>query len=326
MIQNAKVAGVEVEYKSYAKQLVERGHPEFSMSRSEIMSFSLNPKRWLDGYRDDEGNDATDWGSLIECLAGLNGTFSERYAVAPAEYEDEKTGKKKLWNWNANACKAWREEQGEREVVKAETYGRAKDALEALRDDSEVRDVFWCSKKQVMVCGEWRDKATMLEIPIRCLIDLVPAADQSVYGKFLGDLKTARNGNPDTWARVVDDSGYDIQAALSLDLYAAATKEDRCEWLFVVQENVKPYHVVKPLPALSAEFIAFGRAKYQLALREYAQCLGTKRWPSYSTSNRIVFGPCQYIPPDTLWKYRETGGAVHSRPEYQPDENAGITP
>ncbi len=319
MITNAKIVGVGVSYEDYSRQEFHRGDPQFSMSRSELMSFALNPKRWLDGYNEDrEDTEATIFGSLVECLAGLNGKFDERYAVAPAEYKDEKTGKMKPWTFAANACKAWREEQGEREVIKAELFGKAKDAVAALTADEDVASIFACSKKQVMVCGEWRDKATGLSIPIRSLIDLVPSASHICWRRFICDLKTARNGNPDVWARVTDDSGYDIQAALSMALYAEATKEDRTDWVFVVQENVKPYHVVKPLPALSAEFITFGRAKYQIALRDYAQCLATKHWPSYSTGNRLVFGPCQYVGPETLWKYRETGGAVQSRTDYEP--------
>lgn len=317
-IQNAKIVACGVCYEDYSRQTFERGHSEFSMSRGEIVSFAVNPKRWLDGYKENESTDATDWGQLVECLAGLNGKFDDRYAIAPAYYVNDK-GEDKPWNWNANACKQWREDQGEREIIKAETFGRANDALDALRGDPDISELFACSKKQVMVCGEWADKGSQLKIPVRCLIDIVPSQPHERFGKWLCDFKTSRNGNPDTWARVVDDGGYDIQAALMLDLYTMATKEDRTDFVHIVQENVKPYHVVKPFPALTAEFIYYGRAKYQSALQLYAQCLATNRWPSYSTGNRIVAFGCQYVGPDTLWKYRETGGAVQSRIEYQPE-------
>jgi hypothetical protein len=309
MILNSKIVATGVDYDTYAKQTVDRGHPEFSMSRGEIMSFAENPKRWLDGYQDNEATDSKDWGQLIECMVGLSGRFDDLYAIAPAEYEDEK-GKKKPWNWNANFCKAWRDDQGGREVIKAEHFGKAKDAVSALRQNADVMELFAHSKNQVMVCGEWRDEPTGIVVPLRCLIDLLPINSHGRFGKWIADFKTTKNGNPDSWARVVDDFGYDIQASLSTDLYVSATKEDRVEWVHVVQENVKPYHVVTPLPALTVEFVTYGREKFRAALRLYAQCLATGKWPSFPTRNRLVFGGVQYIDPSELYSYRQSGGLV----------------
>lgn len=319
VIVSAKIIGDRISYEAYSRQTVQRGDPQFIMSRGELVSCAFNPKRWRDGYQEDKGDtDATRWGSLIECMAGLSGNFDDFYAVAPAEYKDDK-GNVKPWNWNANVCKEWREEQGEREVIKSDLREKAELAVEALEADDDVAALFEHSRKQVMVTGFWKDKATTLEIPIRCLIDLVPDWSHPVFGKALGDFKTARNGCPDSWGKVVDDCGYDVQAALSLDLYTKATGEDRFEWLHPVQENVHPYHVVKPIPALTLEFIAFGRAKYQIALREYAACIAAGRWPSYSTGNRVVIGPTQLIGPESVYRYREAGGAVAGRMDYQPD-------
>lgn len=323
MIVSAKVVGAGVTYDVYSRQAegVKRGSKEFVMSRSELTNFASNPKRWLDGYRedDDTDTDATRWGSLIECLAGLNGDFEERYAVAPAEYADEKTGKMKPWTFAANVCKAWREEQGDREVIKSELRDNAEKAVAALQSDAEVSELFNCSQKQVMIVGVWKDKTTGVEIPLRCLLDLVPDAAHPVFGKCLADFKTARNGSPDTWARVTDDANYDVQAALSLSLRVKATGEDRVDWIHAVQENVHPYHVVKPMPALTMEFIAYGRAKYEAALLSYARCLADGVWPSYPTRDRLVLAapPCQLIGPDSLYSYRQSGGLPPERRDYE---------
>ena len=207
MIASSKVIGAGVSYETYSRQApgVVRGNREFIMSRSELTNFASNPKRWLDGYRedDDTDTDATVWGNLIECLAGLNGDFEERYAVAPAEYADEKTGKMKPWTFAANVCKAWREEQGERNVIKSELRDKAEKAVAALQADADVSELFACSQNQVMVAGVWRDKETGLEIPLRCLLDLVPDVAHPVFSKTLADFKTCRNGCPDFWAREI---------------------------------------------------------------------------------------------------------------------------
>lgn len=323
MIVSAKVVGAGIAYDVYSRQSegVKRGSKDFVMSRSELTNFASNPKRWLDGYRedDDSDTDATKWGNLIECLAGLNGDFDERYAVAPAEYADEKTGKMKPWTFAANVCKAWRENQGDREVIKSELRDNAEKAVAALQDDVDVSALFKWSQKQVMVVGVFKDKATGLEIPLRCLIDLVPEHAHSSYGKCLADFKTARNGSPDIWPRVVDDANYDVQAAMSLSLYVKATGEDRTDWLMPVSENVSPYHVVKPMPALTSEFISYGRAKYEAALLSYARCLADGAWPSYPTRDRLVLAapPCQLIGPDSLYSYRQSGGLPPERRDYE---------
>lgn len=333
MITSAKIVGENVPYDVYSGQAagIQRGSKDFIMSRGELTNFASNPKRWLDGYREEESDtDATRWGSLVECLAGLNGKFDDTYAVAPAEYADEKTGKMKPWTFAANVCKAWREEQGDREVIKSELRDNAEKAVAAIQSDAEVSELFKCSQKQVMVVGVWKDKVTGLEIPLRCLIDLLPDAAHPMWGKSAGDFKTARNGSPDIWPRVVDDCGYDVQAALSLALYVAATGEDRIEWIMPVSENVAPYHVVKPMPALTSEFISYGRAKYEAALLSYARCLADGVWPSYPTRDRLVLAapPCQLIGPDSLYSYRQSGGLPPERRDYEAPKQkpaAGLT-
>lgn len=334
MMVSATVIGDKVPYKVYSAQSpgVMRGHKDFAMSRGELMNFASNPRRWKDGYREEESDtDATKWGSMIECLAGLNGDFSELYAVAPETYPDSKTGEPKPWNWNATFCKDWREEQGEREVIKSDLQLKAEAAHEALRSNSDVCGLFDCSRKQVMVVGLWRDGTTGIEIPLRCLLDLVPSKDDPAWGKSLGDFKTARDGNPDSWDRVVNSSGYDIQAALSLMLYTKATGEDRTDWVWPVQENVHPYHVVSPMPSASIEFLKWGRLKIESWLAEYARCLSSGNWPSYSTGNRIVIDRphVQIIGPESIYAYRESGGIPPMLQSYQPElkkEPVELTP
>jgi hypothetical protein len=322
VIKNAKVIGRNISYETYSRQGdgVGRGHPDYSVSRSALAEIAVCPKRWRDGVDDDDSTNATEWGSLIDVLLMAPQRFDSLYAVAPAEYRDEKKGEMKKWNWNATVCKQWREDQGDRIVIKSELLKKAQTAMAALMADDDLKSLIACSKFQVMVVGEWHDADTGLIIPIRSLLDIVPDKEHPIWCRDLCDFKTARDGNPDFWARVVDGCAYDIQAMLSTDLYVAATGEDRTDWIFPVQENVHPYHVVKPLPALTSEFQVYGRAKYQSALRLYARCLAKNHWPSYPTGKRMVIGPRQYIGPDSLFKYREQGGGLADRYEAPPEK------
>ena len=331
--KNAKVIGANVSYETYSRQDAKRGDGEFSMSRGELVNFASNPAKWIAGFKEDsEATPSTDWGSMIDCLLTSPEKFDANFAVSPETYPDAKTGEPKPWTGAANFCKAWKKEQGDKTIIKSETMGSAEKAVSALRENQLIAELFSVSKKQVMVAGFWLDEATGLEIPIRVLIDLMPPKDHAIFGKWICDFKTARDGNPAKWPRVIDDHSYDVQAALITDLWIAATGEDRTDFVHIVQENVAPFHVTTPLPALSAEFLQYGRTKYQAALAKYAQCLATNVWPSYAPGGEVMFG-LQMISPDELWSYRKIGGGemakrieYQERPQSKPEENHDVTP
>jgi hypothetical protein len=68
-----------------------------------------------------------------------------------------------------------------------------------------------------------------------------------------------------------------------MDVYNAATGENRVEWLHVIQENTFPWQPGRRY--LSVEFIKEGRAAYYDALRLYCQCLKNNTWPSWDDSS-----------------------------------------
>ena len=341
-ITKAKVIGANVSYETYSRQdeNVSRGNPAFSMSRGELVNFAINPKRWLDGYKaEQEATKATEWGSLLDCLLTDGANFGKRYAVAPATYQakgmkcpscgsvtDSKSCRKcgeerepitieKPWDGKATICKDWEEAQGAKQVIKAELKADADKAVAAIQANPVTRELFEVSAKQVMVIGFWKDEATGIEVPIRCLIDCLPPVDHEDFRKWIVDSKTARDGNPSKWDAVIAKEAYDWQAAIILDLYTAATSEERIDFIHVVQENVFPFHVVDPLPAMSVEFLDWGRAKYRAALRLYCQCLATKKWPSFAPAG-LSFGLTQIISPDNVWAYKSLAGmAEFRRPE-----------
>jgi hypothetical protein len=359
VIINAKIIGENISYENYSRQGpdVKRGDPSFSMSRSELIEFALNPRRWKDGYGlKEENTKSTFWGSIIDCLLTSPEQFESRYSVAPATYArkvmkcpscgsetDSKSCRKcscpreetvtdKPWDSKATVCKEWEESQGDKIVIKSELKQSADLAVKAIGNNPTAAGVFAASMKQVMVIGFWKDELTKLEIPIRCLIDAVPYLD-GPFCKWTIDFKTSRNGNPASWDRTVDDEGYDVQAALIMDLYVAATKEDRVDFVHIVQENMFPFHVVDPPPALSAEYLDWGRNKYRAALRKYCQCIATGNWPSYDVVG-FQMRDCktQIIGPEELYHYKKTCGIVgdhHFVPPPEPetkDENCDTTP
>ena len=289
------------------------------MSRSELVEFAACPAKWILGPQEDDSTPATDWGSMIDCLLTSPDKFDALFAVAPETYPDTKTGEPKPWIGTANFCKAWKAEQGDKTIIKSAVKFSADSAVKAIQENPDVSELLRVSRKQVFCIGFWKDPATKLEIPVRILLDLVPPSDHPTMGKWLADFKTCRNGDPAAWARVVDDQAYDVQAALYFDIYTAASKEDRTDWVFAVQENIAPFHVVSPPMSLTSEFLQWGRLKYQSALTYYCQCLAKNDWPSYRVAG-LQFGKTQLIGPEELWNYKKTAGqgSLDARTEYKP--------
>jgi hypothetical protein len=274
MLKNCIIKGVGVNSDEYHSQTAERGTPEFIMSPSSLKLFNECPSRFIAGYQPPE-SDAKTFGSLLDTLALTPAQFPERYAVKPATYRDAKTGEEKPFNMNATVCKQWASEQDGKVVVSNSDYVEAQTAAKRLMADETIAELIGCSDKQVHVIGDWHDEATKLVIPVQCLIDLAPKSD-SPFQKSLCDLKTTRNASQRPFARQVFTFGWHIQAAMDLALYAAATGEDRCDWLFVAQENYAPFQTGRRL--LSQDFIDIGRHAFQSALKKYARCLKSGLW------------------------------------------------
>jgi hypothetical protein len=277
----AQIVGEGVSIETYKRQDAKRGDRAFIMSRGELVEFNTCPIRWRNGYRED-GTKETEWGSLVDCVLLDNDNFYDRYAIAPAEYPVTKkgvcTGEMKPWNWNATFCDEWRaaEEARGKEVIKAERYSAAVQAVEVLKADEDVFTLLRCSKKQVMIQGVYHDADTQIDVTVRGLIDLLPLEH---FTDSLVDLKTCNSAAPRPWAKAVYDYAYDQQAALYLDLYNAATGEDRNIFRHVIQESYPPYQFEKRM--LSTDFIRIGRTRYVKALKRYCACLQSGVWTGY---------------------------------------------
>jgi hypothetical protein len=317
---NCKIVGDGVDYETYHRQEKRRGDRDYSMSRSELVEFAKCPAKWIKGPKKDDSTSATLFGSLIDCLVTQPDKFDSLYAVAPETYPDSKTGEPKPFTMASKWCKDWRDSQGDKIIIKSGMMEDASAAMTAIGENADASELIKISKKQVFVLGFWKDEATGLEIPVRTLLDMVPDKNHPVMGAWLSDLKTCRNGDPANWDRVVDDGGYDTQGALYTDIYKAATGEDRTDWIFLVVENIAPFHVVNPMPGLTAEFLAWGRLKYEYALTLYCRCLAKNDWPSYPIAG-LQFGKTQSIGPEGLYRYKNSigHGRITEKEDYKPE-------
>lgn len=320
MIKNSQIVGHDIASSVYIRRdtNIKPGDPNFIMSRSSLMSFASNPRKWLEAGVG-EPTESTEWGDLVETPVLSPHLWEQRYVVCPAEYPCEPTKKdprtSRPWNNNATYCKEWNEqvEKDGRLALTAKRKESGDQAVSKLMANPTVASLIRCSRKQVMVMAEWHDPTTGLVVPLKALLDMVPDRHHELFGKCLADLKTSKSAVPRKWDGTIFSFHYDAQAAFHTDLYVAATKEDRTDWVFVVQENKPPYYVADPLPILSAEFKDIGRQKYEQALRQYCWCLTLerKKWPGYSTGNHHVQGVF-YIAEPEQWM---AGAIMNDSPE-----------
>lgn len=280
-----KICGENISPDVYHRQSVERGHPDYMMGRSELDAFNTCAAKWRAGWTPKE-SDATEWGSAFDCLILTPGELPNRFAVCPETYPDTKTKEPKPWTFQANFCKEWREKQGQKTILKADTFNELTAATNSLLADKVSAAFVSCSRKQVMVTALYPDKDTGLTVPVKALIDLVPDAKHEEFGKSLGDLKTATCAAPRVWAREVEKYRLHWQAALYLDAYTSATGEDRLDFRHIIVESDPPYQTARRM--LSPDFIALGRMGYVTALKRYCQCLKTGVWPDYEVAPSVV--------------------------------------
>ncbi len=271
--QNARILGYGLTRASYPNHALPRGDARRSVSQSDLKTIASNPHRWIKGV-DDEGTDAMQFGSLVDCMLLTPDAFAKQYAVTPETYRDEKTGIEKPWTFAAGICKAWRDSQPAGvEIIKAADLAGVNEAVANLKADAAIAALLSGAKAQAMVCADYT-ASNGLVLPVAGLIDIVPASGS----KCLADLKTAKDASPDEWKRVVFYRGYHFQAAFYLDLWNAANPDDcRDTFRHIIAENAEPYEVGRR--ELDAEFIAIGRDQYQHALEAYATCLQTGEWP-----------------------------------------------
>lgn len=282
----------------YHRQMIKRGQREYVMSRGELMEFNHCPHRWLEGV-EPRDTDSTDWGTLIDCLLLQPETFDARYVIAPATYPSKGKGgviTEKPWNRNATYCSDWEELHIGKTVLKIKDHRAAEKAIAVIRQDKHIWELLECSQRSVYATADYLDNATGLIIPVKILVDLEPLKGHPEYGNGLGDFKTSLTAHPGPWPRCVFDRRYHVQAAFYLDVYNAATDEERDTWYHPMQENYAPFEPGRKI--LSQEFVELGRVKYREALVRYAQCLETGHWPGYDENTPRSYKGWSFTEPE----------------------------
>ncbi len=270
------------------------------LSRSDLCAIFTCPHKWLRAgamgkLEPDRPTPSMDFGSLVDCLLLQPARFVEYYLSAPRTYET-KNGETKDWTWKSSTCREWRDEQEAKGfmVCTEEKLAEAKAALFELLNNPkygvQTKRLIANSTHQVFVIAEYHDEETGLIVPVKCLTDIVPFAEDPEFGKCLFDLKTACDASPRKWARAVADNNYHVQAAINLDCHNAVAGTERIEFRHLIIENEAPWEPAFRFLSSGGEvdFVNAGRSKYLAALRTYCRCMKTKEWPSYAPLGMVL--------------------------------------
>ena len=227
------------------------------VSRSMLWDFSQSPWKWFHG-KPKESTPAMEFGSLVHCLAFTPNEYAETYAVS--KYDSFRTKAAQKWRDSMTA-------QGKVCITQAQ-LNAANECAESVLNDPDLQP-FLVNGYKTEVAAYSHIGATK----VRGMIDLVPSK-----GDCLIDLKTTSSfGNAEDLAKLVVRRGYHWQAALYLDLFNAATGQNRTNFVLAFVETSAPYEVA--IVKLTDDFIDQGRAGYMNAIAKYQQCVADNKFP-----------------------------------------------
>jgi PDDEXK-like domain of unknown function (DUF3799) len=215
----------------------------------------------------DVDTDALRIGKAGHVLAFQPDLFEAQFAMSP--YADYRSGEARAWKQTTLAS-------GRLPMKEAELTPLLRMA-DKLRKDPDASKLFQNGMPEMSFAA--KDDATGIWMLTRP--DFTPAS----AGRGLCDYKTTVNGAFEAFGRSVFNYGYDIQAALALDVVAAATGELRpCMW-FISQEKDPPFavsvHRTEPDQLLQA------KRRIRDLLDRIARAIETGVWPGYGPAQPV---------------------------------------
>lgn len=203
--------------------------------------------------------------------------FKERFAVQPATYDDPKTGEEKPWNGNANVCKDWKAKQIGRTILSNDQFQTIRRMADSLASYPNIAGDGLLSG-EIETTLAWQDEKT--GVWLRNRPDVMPRDG------WIVDLKTISSADMRTIQYAVDDYGYDIQLGLGAEGALRVLNVEAATFVLVFIETSPPY--AARLVELTADKVAYGRARARRGIEKFAACLKSGTWPAYEPMEVVV--------------------------------------
>lgn len=233
---------------------------------AKFWAFScLNPKRI-----ERKDSKALDLGRAAHALVLGEPEFASHFVISPFD------------DFRPQKARDWRDEQT-LTILKAEDFETVRAMADAQRASPVVMQSF--EKGDAEISLIWKDKETGIWLKSRP--DWLP---HDPTQRFLADYKTAVSIEPRKLSSDAFKFGYPVQAALQMDaLTAVLGIKNPCGICHVVQEKEAPY--LADVRMFAPEHLDYGRMIYRKALRTFADCLASGKWPAYSESPQYFHTP-----------------------------------
>lgn len=233
---------------------------------AKFYAFSeLNPNRF-----ERKDTKALDIGKAAHAAVLGEPQFNAHFIVSP--YDDFRT----------KEAREWRDAQT-LTVLKAEEFEIVCAMAKAQRASPAVMQAFERGEPEVSLI--WLDKETGVHLKSRP--DWLPP-DPTQH--FIADYKSCLTIEPRKLSSDAFKFSYPVQAALQMDaLTAVLGIKNPLGICHVVQEKSEPY--LADVRMFAPEHLDYGRLIYRRALRTFADCLNSGKWPAYSDSPQYFHTP-----------------------------------
>lgn len=243
------------------------GLKRMAQSPAHFYGMQLDPNRPTGG----EPTPAMKNGTLVHVALFEPDQVGARYIVKPAGM-----------NFSTKDGKAWKEANGDREIVDGEDMSRALSQAAAVRALPDVAALLADGRGEVSAF--WIDELTGEHC--KCRPDWVsPAGD----GVILVDGKTCMDASPEGFSRAIWNLDYHLQAAWYSDGYELATGKKVHGFVFAAVESSWPHAAAAYI--LDDDVLERARAKYRVLLNRYAECKRTGVWPGYASDIQPITLP-----------------------------------
>lgn len=211
-----------------------------------------------------EDTEATAIGTATHMAILEPDRFALHYAIRP-DGIDGRTKSGKEWF-------AAQEEAG-REVLST-SVGRLVGAMrDAVRGHKLASAALRSGKPEVTMA--WADAETGLACKAR--------PDWLREPAHVFDVKSTIDAHPAQFSRQASNLRYYMRAAWTLD--ALRLSSDEATYSFIVIEKTAPHPVI--VAAYNSEAIEWARIQNRAALRRFADCLSSGKWPGYSDEHVV---------------------------------------
>jgi PDDEXK-like domain of unknown function (DUF3799) len=209
-------------------------------------------------------------GRAMHHLAMGEAAFNDVFEVAPATTRDAQ-GRSVPWSLKYKHARAWVTacEKTSRQWITRDEIEQIRGMSAALAANGFVTGA-GVLEGFVERSGFWKDKETGVWLKIRP--DVIP----SHRGGEMVDLKTTTSVQWPDLLRSVENFGYDMQFALMRTVLRELKMPFTAAALVFVEKT--PPHCVRVVE-LSDDDLDLGEAKNRTALRRFAICWNTNRWP-----------------------------------------------